>query len=573
MNFAKRLFTMTLAIVMVLVLAVPAFAAGDHSITITTTLDGHTYEAYQIFTGTVVDKSTGDILTNPVWGSSINPGKLVDWTVGGTNYNLNLIEALSHDEVNPNMYDVFDDIAHDDPKLAEKIAEALSGQTVLSSTEAGMQFARIVGEYLETPAGSDDTAEAYNLDGYAFKYVISGLDDGYYLIKDKDGIDLNSASRTSYILQLVEDVTVATKSGRVTVDKVLFDGLTQTKVADFSIGDEVQMKATGTIPYNYVRFEEFEYKFTETLDKGLKINAAPGTNITVPELTVRLENDGSPVIIDPSKYRVNLSVVVSGSDEHYVMEVIIDDLKQVNAISNSTKIMLDYPVTIDSDAVTGNGTAAGNASTTVITFSADPYDKTVKEDTVAATAHVFTYELDLTKKDGTTNAVLENGEFKLYRVHASGKQYVEADKVGNKYIVKGYKADDSEPSATSEGTTFVSDANGKIIIVGLEASEYIIAEIKEPVGYNKIAPIDFSISATYNNPGDYKCNALAIRVSGGSDQPGNVNDGVVSMDIINNPGKTLPSTGGIGTTIFYVVGGIMVAGAAILLITKKRMEI
>lgn len=131
---------------------------------------------------------------------------------------------------------------------------------------------------------------------------------------------------------------------------------------------------------------------------------------------------------------------------------------------------------------------------------------------------------------------------------------------------------DSENSAT----TLTTDANGLIKVAGLDDGTYYIHEIQPLSGYNRIEDVTVVISADTTNgqkgQGEVtelkKIDVTANRKSAESE----VNTGVGTVTIKNNQGSTLPSTGGMGTTIFYVVGSILVLGAAILLITKKRMS-
>ncbi|MBQ5683500.1 MAG: LPXTG cell wall anchor domain-containing protein, partial [Peptococcaceae bacterium] len=109
---------------------------------------------------------------------------------------------------------------------------------------------------------------------------------------------------------------------------------------------------------------------------------------------------------------------------------------------------------------------------------------------------------------------------------------------------------------------------GSVVIKGLDDSiDYYLYETKAPDGYNKIdEPVQFKIEAKYSNDGSQLDeNSPVVVVSGEKSQNG------MKIDVVNNSGATLPETGGIGTTIFYVVGGALVLGAAVLLVTRRRM--
>ena len=124
------------------------------------------------------------------------------------------------------------------------------------------------------------------------------------------------------------------------------------------------------------------------------------------------------------------------------------------------------------------------------------------------------------------------------------------------------------PANTQETTTKVIEA-GSTTIEGLDDNtDYYLYEIKAPIHYNKLkAPVKFKIAAEYNDAGDDLRENYPIVIIGTGDP-----STTLKADVINESGSNLPSTGGIGTTIFYVVGGILMVGAAVLLITKRRAE-
>ena len=118
----------------------------------------------------------------------------------------------------------------------------------------------------------------------------------------------------------------------------------------------------------------------------------------------------------------------------------------------------------------------------------------------------------------------------------------------------------------AEGTTFTFS--------GLDDGNYRLTETKTPAGYNTIDPIEFTITAEH----DVLSDSPALKSLSGNATTGeitftsNTTEGSLSADVVNKAGATLPETGGIGTTIFYVLGSVLLVGAAVLLITKKRMS-
>ena len=192
--------------------------------------------------------------------------------------------------------------------------------------------------------------------------------------------------------------------------------------------------------------------------------------------------------------------------------------------------------------------------------------------------------MDVLKIDGATEEILPGAQFALKATSGehSGK-YVVVDENG---ILTGWTETKPEKDATTNGALLISDKNGKFNIVGLDCGEYLLTEIKAPAGYNLITPdIVVEIKATTKNGKDYT-DELQIQASNaltklevnvpvnGTDAPkeGNAAKGIVEIQVENNSGSTLPETGGIGTTLFYIIGAILVIGAGVLLVARRRMN-
>lgn len=179
---------------------------------------------------------------------------------------------------------------------------------------------------------------------------------------------------------------------------------------------------------------------------------------------------------------------------------------------------------------------------------------------------VFTYELDTTKVDGTdTTKVLKDAEFKLYRKNSSNtNEYVKVED-GK---VKGWTTNADEASVLKSGN------DGKFVVKGLDDGTYYLKETKAPSEYNLLASdIKLEIKATTTNGQNWNgtdeaLTAIEIKVNDGNTTSGT--NGTVSTTVENNKGSVLPSTGGIGTTIFYVIGGILMVGAGVILVSRRR---
>lgn len=508
MKKAKLMKAVVSAFAAVALAATTVVSSFAYDLTINGTKTGHTYGAYQIFTGDL----DGNTLSNIKWGTG------VDGTA--------LAAALDADA---NVGDLF--TADDD--TAAEIAKVLEGITDADKIDA---IAQIIGNNLSETAVTQESSDPTT--------VISGLDAGYYLIKDTTTVNGNDAA-TKFIIKIVKNATATPKSSVPTVEKKLVDnddeaegGKSLNDVADYGIGDKVPFTLTGTLPSTLADYDSYKYIFHDTLSTGLTYNG---------DATVKIDG-------------VDVTGSFTITSEGTALTISSNDVKALGATSTS-KIVVEYTATLNSSAVIG---LAGNPNEVYLEFSNNPNDNgegetgTTPKDQVV----VFTYELDTTKVDGANaNTKLEGAEFKLQ--NAAGK-WVIVDAEGK---VAGWA------DAEADGSTLKSDANGLFKVIGLDEGTYSLKETKAPAGYNLLAsPISLVIEATdLHNLGYTGSNAAdeltAITLNSVA---GDVTSGAVSTTVQNNKGSVLPETGGIGTTIFYVCGGIIVAAAVVLLIVKMR---
>ena len=546
MRKVKKLLGLLLAAVMVLAMGVPTFAAsGSYTLTISGASDGHTYEAYQIFAGDLSENE--QTLSNVKWGDGVNGEAL--------------LAALKGTEEEPTAYQTC--------MTAADVAKVLESYENNSSEMKA--FADIAGQHLtKTTSG---TASAYNEDSKS--YTISGLAAGYYLVKDKDDSVPGTDAYTDFILKVVQNTTVTPKSDVPTVEKKVQEddkypqdggyGNGYNDVADWNIGDAVPFKLIGTLPTNFADYDIYQYIFHDTLSDGLDLNEG---SIKVYYASDKAGTDKTEIPL--GKYEVE-APGTEGTDQ-CSFEVAFADLTSVEGVTANKYIIVEYTATLNKDAEIG---LPGNPNKVYLEFSNNPNSggegdtgKTPEDKVI-----VFTYELDVTKVDGAdADTKLEDAEFKLY--DENGK-YVIVDADGK---VTGWA--DNEAG----GSTLKSDKNGLFKVIGLDDGTYYLKETKAPDGYNKITePIEIVITAATENDQNWEAGegpkdaltALEIQVTVGSSETsgnGDTETGIVATDIQNNKGAELPGTGGMGTTIFYVLGAILVLGAGGLLIARRRTD-
>lgn len=574
----KKIISMILCLMLVLSLATTAFATEvtpNHTITINNEVSGYQYVAYQIFKGNLVDGQ----LTNIAWGDNINSEGLIA--------ELNKNDAFAGCET---VVDV----------------AAVLGEISEKDHETTMAFADIVSQFLTESTATSSYANN--------KYTINVGGDGYYLVKNTSvpavGETTATGSYTRYILKVVGNVEVTHKGTVPEVTKKIVEGdkLVDANTAD--IGDTVNYKITGTLPSNIEDYNTYYYVFTDTMSEGLTYT----NNVKV---TV---NDQ-----DVTKY---FYVNAATADDVTTLKVGIADLlalenvPSVGEITASTEVILTYTALVNEKANIG---VDGETNEVKLSFSNDPntdgngtpdtppeYPSDEPEtdnptgETPEDVVKTFTTEIKITKVDGLTQDPLTGAKFSISGYSSkvmivNSEMYVAAAEgtTGEYYrLMDGsYTTEDpdEDTAAYYEDTTktynkievvstetittpFVAegwvDASGVITFTGLGAGTYTITELEAPNGYNKLEnPITVVITS----------NVADLIISDGSeqvtwtatvdDEEATVNAGKVEFKVENTSGSTLPETGGIGTTLFYVFGTIMVLGAAVLLITKKRMSI
>ncbi|MRJ47699.1 isopeptide-forming domain-containing fimbrial protein [Aerococcaceae bacterium DSM 109652] len=346
-------------------------------------------------------------------------------------------------------------------------------------------------------------------------YTFSNLDAGYYLVKDvaetQNGVE-NGAS-TLYILKVVGTVTAETKLSVPTVEKKVMDAndttgeaTTWADTADHDMGDEVPFQLKGTLPTNYAQYTTYKYVFHDTLSTGLTFNA-----------------DSVKVFVDGAQITTGYTVDTTNG-----LNITFADLKQIPT-NSASKITVEYTARLNEEAVIGS---PGNPNEVYLEYSNNPNNggegetgKTPKDNVI-----VFTYKTIINKVDQDKNP-LEGAKFKLEK--KVGDEFVGVDRL----------------TISEDKTSFSFN--------GLDDGTYRLTETETPNGYNTIEPIEFIISAEHSDQ------TLSLGTVTGTDTK-EVNpatftsdNGTLTTDIVNKAGVTLPSTGGMGTTLLYTVGGVL----------------
>lgn len=587
-KFAAMIAALTLSACSIAPMAMTASAEGEETYKITvgenyTGYTGdkatHTYEAYQIFTGTVIKDEQGlptGKLEGIAWGSAIDTdkvyGELAKITIG-----------TGEEEKNPFKNG---DSAMDS---AAAVASALGSAT--DDSELAKKFADTIATCFKLDAQVTEVSETANFAG------------GYYLIQDKSdspdkGTDESGAvigAKTRYILKVVGDAEINPKSGVPSVEKKVVENVKASEilyengaykatdgklndVADYCIGDTVPFELIGTLPDAYDDYKSYFYQFNDTL--GTQFDTPTNVKVFAVNSTGETDITSNFTVSDPLTN---------------TFTVTCNDLKKIESITKDTVIVVRYNAVLNNTAEIG---LPGQENKVDLTYSRNPNYKgegvDTPDDDKGKTPEdkviVFTYELDVTKYLDTKNttAGVDKAGFKLYNSDSTKVATLDEN---NK--ITGWTEITEDNKATA-GTEVKTTANGTFNFIGLDDGTYTLVETTVPNGYNKMDDLSITINAaTANNQGwmGSPSDALtALELNHGetpvytansdmqdtTGEDGNVIKkadklGIVRDDIINKSGSTLPSTGGMGTTIFYLGGGAMVAVAGVFLITKKRM--
>ena len=565
MKTVTRALALVLALTLLLAMSATVFAADDtYTITISgdNVVAGHIYEAYQIFKGDLAEKDSKTILSNIEWGSSVNGDAL--------------LTALKADATLGNDFK--------DCTTAAQVADVLA--TYGSDAGKTQQFAKLAGANLNATVAGTST---WNESGK--NYSISSLAPGYYLVKDKDDSALSSDAYTRYILQAVHNVTVNAKTDVPTVDKNIKEGDTSVKANNASIGDVINYEVKSAVP-DMTGYTKYFFVMNDTLSKGLTYND---------DMVIKV---GNTTLTKDTGYTVTAVKNDNGTTSiEIVFKNFVGYKDQVGA-----DVIVTYSATLNQDA--SLDPVAGNPNKVQLTYSNNPNvdgkgdpknpDKPGEGAPTGKTPEsetkTYVTGIKLTKVDGADhNKMLTGAKFKIegngVKVVLVNKEVYEETSDGTYYMLKTGTYTETAPideTASSYDSTTTKykkvtavtkdtvntkvnatgyvDEKGVLTFEGLGEGTYTIKEIVAPNGYNLLkAPIKVEIKA---NATFAKCE-WTVTADG---KPVTADNNLYAFLIENKSGAELPSTGGIGTTVFYVLGGVLVVCAGVLLITKRRMN-
>lgn len=546
MKTMKKLASLLLALVMALALTVPALAVDTYSITV----------------------------KNPNKNISINNNKYSAYKLFDVTYD-------SENHVAYTVSEKFKDFTYDGKSGDDLIAEVakMSADTLDAFAKAALAYAT-----------ANSIAAAGTVTAASEEATISLTEPGYYLVTGTATASEGQTVTAACALTTAKpDATIDVKADAPSVDKKIVEGDKLVDANEASIGDSVNYKITSTVP-NMKGYTKYFFVMQDTLSKGLTFN--DDVVITV----------GDKPLVKDTDYTLTPTTNADGTT---FLEIVFKNFIQYTA---GDAITVTYSATLNQDA--DLDPTVGNPNEVKLIYSNNPNvvgegtpenpDKPVDGgptgETPESVTRTYVTGIKITKVDGNDpTKTLTGAKFEIkgegMKIVLVNKEMYKASESGTYYMLKDgtytetAPTDDTADSYDSTKTKYVKvdkvekdtvpteinatgyvDKNGVLTFEGLGAGTYTITELVAPNGYNLLKE---SITVTID--ANATLTGCTWTVKNGDTTLTADTDYLFGLTVENNAGTELPSTGGIGTTIFYVVGSVLVIGAAVVLITRKRM--
>lgn len=427
------------------------------------------------------------------------------------------------------IYKLLDLESYDKPNDHYSYKPATEWKSFFETAEAKNYITVDENGYANWVKGADQVAFAQKALAYATANKISNkgtkpasnntvkfehLDLGYYLVDSSVG--------ALCILDTTNpNATIEEKNGVPSVDKKIVQNDTDVESNFANIGETVYFKTTITAQKGaqaYVLHDRMEKGLTFKNDVGVKLS-------------------GQDSVLTPkTDYEV-----VENQVDGCTFEIKFKD-KFLKTINGETKIEVTYSAILNGEAEIHDN----NDNTTHLTYGEE-------NNTTPSTTHTITYGINILKYTGDTTNTLANATFSLYNAETAGTAYTLVQKTDT----TNYRLAMTEESGITEITT---NDTGYFSIQGLKPGTYWLEEIAAPKGYNKLAK---RIKIEINGDG-----TLVIDGKNKDDKGSPISQ----VNVENKTGKVLPSTGGAGTTMIYLIGGALVLGSGVVLVTKRRVK-
>ncbi len=367
------------------------------------------------------------------------------------------------------------------------------------------------------------------------------LVNGYYIIVDSTDPDKVDDALSRYIVDIVGNTTIRPKASTPTLDKNIVNGEGVNQPVDdgknntAAIGDTIEYELKGKLP-NPDGYSKYTYKISDKMSEGLTLNED--------SFAVTVGTSEGAVALDDSYFKIDVA-----EDKHsFTVTVDVIAMRAAGDVyaPDTDFVFVNYSAVVNENAAIGNESNDNNAK---LTFSNNPMKETTNE-TEEITTHTYVTELNLFKYhmvDGDRSP-LAGAVFELTGTNLN-KVVVTIGADGTPTL--------TEKDADNAAIRAEVGADGVLKFTGLNKGSYTLKEVVVPDGYNAINDMTFTVS--------FENNTWSVDGAGFT-----ADNGVISVDVENKSGLTLPSTGGIGTTLFYVGGAVLIIGCVAFLITRRR---
>ena len=569
-KLVSRFMAVLMAMTMILSMSMTAFAADaadapKGTLTVNNTVEGKTLDLYQIFTATKSGENVAYTLNSAYEGFFKNNTR-----IPGS-------ESLTGEALSEAAYNY----------VKEQVGA--NGEAATAKT-----FAKdVLGWILDS---KNHITATKTVNTTATSTVVSDLAYGYYLVYPKGATDTSTApgnqtytSAASLVSITADTATINMKSNYPTVDKKIIpaqsgSGITvgaivdaswdgshqmelddennpedtiaphsesdEKKAGDFGIGDTVTYQLTSKVP-DMTGYNSYTFKFSDTLSKGLDLKEV--LSVKVGNTTLTAKSTGAN------------TYALAYDKSNRTLTVTLNDF--YNSYKNRTgdTITVVYTATLNRDAVIGMNP---NTNKAVVEYSNNPKsDGTGKSEPSIVDVHTFDFTIFKYYLKDETQTGLANAEFELYKANEAGDAADTNAKINIVDEGNGVYRQATADEAKATGFTsakIVSDADGKVLVKGLDAGTYYLRETKAPEGYNKLlSDIKVEIKANYDpKTGKLTSYSVDYTYNGTTTTGKEIKDTKTSPEVAveNKTGAQLPSTGSKGA-LMVTLAGIVLFGA------------